>query len=111
MYQLSDLVVSSLLFPIACHAYLSDVTWNVHCDDAYQPLREQFGERLRKLQFRYQDPAGKWRGGIVRRTGQSSSLMFAEAKAATQKSSFLGSRWAEGNCPLCRRGTAMRPEH
>lgn len=79
LLQLSDLVVSSLLFPIACHAYLSDVTWNVHCDDAYRPVREQFGERLKKLQFRYQDPVGKWRGGIVvsdRRTGQPSSLMF-----------------------------------
>ncbi|NEE49914.1 DUF3800 domain-containing protein, partial [Streptomyces sp. SID8455] len=29
LLQLADLVVSSLLFPIACHAYLSDVTWNV----------------------------------------------------------------------------------
>ncbi|MFI7350377.1 DUF3800 domain-containing protein [Streptomyces sp. NPDC049936] len=84
LLQLSDLVVSSLLFPIACHAYLNDVTWNVHCDDAYQPLREQFGERLKNLQFRYQDPVGKWRGGIVvsdRRTRQSSSLMFGPAKA------------------------------
>ncbi|MGW3552377.1 hypothetical protein ACWDLL_16160 [Streptomyces griseoincarnatus] len=79
LLQLSDLVVSSLLFPITCHAYLSDVTWNVHCNDAYRPLREEFGERLKKLQFRYQDPAGKWRGGIVvsdRRTARPSSLMF-----------------------------------
>ncbi|GAA2593342.1 DUF3800 domain-containing protein [Streptomyces lienomycini] len=85
LLQLADLVVSSLLFPIACHAYLNDVTWNVHCDDAYQPLREQFGERLKNLQFRYQDPVGKWRGGIVvsdRRTRQSSGLMFGPAKVA-----------------------------
>ncbi|MFE1311698.1 DUF3800 domain-containing protein [Streptomyces sp. NPDC058755] len=83
LLQLADLTVSLLLFPIACHAYLSDLTWNVHCDDAYQPLREHFGERLRKLQFRYQDPLGKWRGGIVvsdRRTRQSSSLMFGTPK-------------------------------
>lgn len=45
LLQLADLVVSLLLFPIACHTYMNDVTWNVHCDDAYQPLREQFGER------------------------------------------------------------------
>ncbi|WP_436940981.1 DUF3800 domain-containing protein [Streptomyces sp. SudanB66_2053] len=84
LLQVSDLVVSSLLFPIACHAYLSDVTWNVHCDDAYRPLRERFGQRLMKLQFRYQDPVGKWRGGIVvsdRRTTQPSSLMFGPLKA------------------------------
>ncbi|MER6112048.1 DUF3800 domain-containing protein [Streptomyces hirsutus] len=83
LLQLSDLIVSSLLFPIACHAYLSDVTWNVHCDDAYRPLRERFGVRLMKLQFRYRDPVGKWRGGVVvsdRRTEQPSSLMFGPGK-------------------------------
>ncbi|MGW3162744.1 DUF3800 domain-containing protein [Streptomyces sp. NPDC001142] len=83
LLQVSDLVVSSLLFPIACHAYLNDLKWNVHCDDAYAPLREEFGERLKKLQFRYQDASGKWRGGIVvsdRRTAQSSSLMFGDGK-------------------------------
>ena len=88
LLQLSDLVVSSLLFPIACHAYMSDVTWNVHCDDAYRPLREQFGERLKRLQFRYQDQVGKWRGGIVvsdRRTAQPSSLMFGPGTPAGQK--------------------------
>ncbi|WP_203182667.1 DUF3800 domain-containing protein [Streptomyces pratensis] len=85
LLQVADLVVSSLLFPIACHAYLNDLMWNVHCDDAYAPLREQFGERLKKLQFRYQDAGGKWRGGIVvsdRRTAQSSSLMFGDGKRA-----------------------------
>ena len=85
LLQVADLVVSSLLFPIACHTYMSDVTWNVHCDDAYQPLREQFGARLKKLQFRYQDVGRTWRGGIVvsdRRTQQSSSLMFGPNKAA-----------------------------
>ncbi|WP_234045468.1 hypothetical protein [Streptomyces adelaidensis] len=64
---------------------MNDVTWNVHCDDAYQPLREQFGARLKKLQFRYQDVERKWRGGIVvsdRRTRQPSSLMFGPGKAA-----------------------------
>ncbi|MFD7053843.1 DUF3800 domain-containing protein [Streptomyces mirabilis] len=86
LLQVADLLVSSLLFPIACHAYLNDVRWNVHCDDAYEPLREEFGARLRKLQFRYQDAVGKWRGGIVvsdRRTQQSSSLMFSPRKTVT----------------------------
>lgn len=69
-----------------CHAYLSDVTWNVHCDDAYRPLREEFGARLKKLQFRYQDPVGKWRGGVVvsdRRMARPSSLMFGPGKPVT----------------------------
>ncbi|MFI1207839.1 DUF3800 domain-containing protein [Streptomyces sp. NPDC020802] len=92
LLQVSDLLVSSLLFPIACHAYLNDVRWNVHCDDAYEPLREEFGARLRKLQFRYQDTVGKWRGGIVvsdRRTQQSSSLMFSPGKTVTVPTSAI----------------------
>ncbi|MGW0790917.1 hypothetical protein ACWD04_22400 [Streptomyces sp. NPDC002911] len=67
----------------------------MHCDDAYAPLREQFGERLKKLQFRYQDPSGKWRGGIVvsdRRTAQSSSLMFADGKRAGAATAVPGQR-------------------
>ncbi|MEU6440490.1 DUF3800 domain-containing protein [Streptomyces sp. NPDC047046] len=91
LLQVADLLVSSLLFPIACHAYLSDVSWNVHCDDAYAPLREQFGHRLKKLQFRYQDPSRKWRGGIVvsdRRTRQSSSLMFGAPEASRTAASI-----------------------
>ncbi|CAL9501102.1 DUF3800 domain-containing protein [Streptomyces sp. enrichment culture] len=102
LLQLSDLVVSSLLFPIACHAYLNDVTWNVHCDDAYRPLREEFGERLKKLQFRYQDPAGKWRGGIVvsdRRTAQPTSLMFGLGKAVGQKPAIPAQQTDEGDVP------------
>lgn len=86
LLQVADLLVSSLLFPIACHAYTGDLAWNVHCDGGYEPLREQFGERLRKLQFRYQDTLRKWRGGIVvsdRRTRQSSSSMFGPSKVAS----------------------------
>jgi hypothetical protein len=104
LLQVADLLVSSLLFPIACHAYLSDVTWNVHCDDAYQPLREQFGARLKKLQFRYQDPVGKWRGGIVvsdRRTQQPSSLMFGAGKARAPLPLIPGQPGAaDGGVPL-----------
>lgn len=99
LLQVSDLVVSSLLFPIACHAYLSDVTWNVHCDDAYRPLRERFGQRLMKLQFRYQDPVGKWRGGIVvsdRRTTQPSSLMFGPL-SATPPLAAIPAQQADGD--------------
>ncbi|MEU2051791.1 hypothetical protein [Streptomyces bungoensis] len=102
LLQLSDLVVSSLLFPIACHAYLSDVTWNVHCDDAYRPLREHFGERLKKLQFRYQDPAGTWRGGIVvsdRRTTQPSSLMFGTGKPVTSEIRIPAQQADNGGLP------------
>lgn len=80
LLQLADLVVSSMLFPIACQTYSSDLAWNVHCDGAYEPLRERIGQRLRKLQFRWRDPVGKWKGGVVvsdRRFGRSAGLMLS----------------------------------
>jgi len=39
------------------------------------------------MRFRYQDPVGKWRGGIVvsdRRTQQSSGLMSGPARTAAR---------------------------
>ena len=103
LLQVADLLVSSLLFPVACHAYLSDITWNVHCDDAYQPLREQFGERLKKLQFRYRDAEGRWRGGVVvsdRRTQQPSSLMFGPLKPSAAPPRFIPSPAPGDGLPL-----------
>lgn len=64
--QFSDLVCSSLLFPIAaqacCSARMIDQT---HLSEHYLELREQFGTRLKHLQYRYQDHAGRWRGGLT----------------------------------------------
>ncbi|MCF6522135.1 DUF3800 domain-containing protein [Streptomyces sp. JJ36] len=86
LLQLADLLVSSMLFPLACQAYTSDLTWNVHCDGAYESLRRRIGERLRKRQFRWRDPGGKWKGGIVvsdRRFGRSGSWMLSQ-RASTK---------------------------
>ncbi|MGW0076362.1 DUF3800 domain-containing protein [Streptomyces cellulosae] len=49
LLQLADLAVSSLLFPVACHAYLGDVTWNVHCDDAAASWCPTAGPRSRRV--------------------------------------------------------------
>lgn len=102
LLQLADLVVSSLLFPIACHSYLADLTWNVHCDGAYAPLRERFGPQLKDMQFRYQDPTRRWRGGIVvsdRRTAQSSSLMFGPPRTPESPRLFLPGQPSQATIP------------
>ncbi len=63
--QLADLVVSSLLFPMACAAYCEDVKDNAHPHPAYEGLRQRYGERLRRLEHRYIDADGARRGGII----------------------------------------------
>lgn len=64
--QMMDFVCSALLFPIAaqvcCSGHMTDLT---HLSAHYDNLRIRYGERLKKLQYRYQDMEGKWRGGIT----------------------------------------------
>jgi hypothetical protein len=62
--QIADLVVSTLVFPIACSAYGAP-EGNVHTSSRYRGLRAEHGERLRALQYRYLDKTGRTRGGIV----------------------------------------------
>jgi hypothetical protein len=72
--QIADLVCSALLFPIAIQTYCTGHIANVHVRD-YTALKTRYITRLQQLQFRYQDPNGKWRGGftvadaIVKRSG------------------------------------------
>lgn len=64
--QLADLVCSALLFPIAAQvcaaAHLTDHT---HCDPHYLNLKTRFGERLKDLQYRYQNNKNWWEGGVT----------------------------------------------
>jgi hypothetical protein len=76
MLQIADVVVSGLVFPIACIAYSSQLTWNTHSDPRYNALRERYGSKLRDLQFRYQQ-VGEWRGGLY----PTSELGLLSAKA------------------------------
>lgn len=63
--QLSDFICSALLFPIAtqvcCAHHLIDQT---HCSIEYLSLKDTYGNRLKNLQYRYQDHNNKWTGGI-----------------------------------------------
>ncbi|MEO5373563.1 MAG: DUF3800 domain-containing protein [Alphaproteobacteria bacterium] len=77
--QLCDFLCSAFLYPMATYTYCSDHVNNVHVQSSAQNIKSRYGQRLRALQHRYQDPPGQWTGGIVvsdrigRRPG---SLMF-----------------------------------
>jgi hypothetical protein len=87
--QLADLVASSLVLPMAAHAYGAPAG-SVHASGRYGAVRTQYGERVRALQHRYRDETGRWRGGLVvsdpldRRPG---SLLFGAGKPETEVSS------------------------
>jgi hypothetical protein len=62
--QLADLIASTLIFPMAAHAYGAPAG-SVHNNQRYSAVRAAFGERLRGLQYRYRDETGRFRGGLV----------------------------------------------
>lgn len=64
--QFADLLCSSLLFPIAAQVCISPhLTNQLHCSPHYLNLKSRYGERIKNLQFRYQDPSTTyWYGGL-----------------------------------------------
>lgn len=63
--QVADIIASALLFPMAAHAFSLGHVSNVHVNPNFGLLRARYGERIKALQFRYQDSDGRWRGGIT----------------------------------------------
>jgi Protein of unknown function (DUF3800) len=63
--QICDILCSALLYPIAAEAYCTGHVTNVHVQPRAALLRQRFGPVLKSMQYRYQDPNGKWIGGIV----------------------------------------------
>jgi hypothetical protein len=63
--QISDLVASALLFPMAARTYCAAPPATVHTSPHFDVIKARYGPRLRTMQHRYQDGAGRWRGGIV----------------------------------------------
>lgn len=63
--QLADLLCSAYLFPLATYSYCLGHVQSVHVHMRYSLLKEAFGGRLQKLQYRYCDRTGRWRGGIT----------------------------------------------
>lgn len=63
--QICDLLCSALLYPIACFAYCTGFVANVHVQPRATILRQRYGQALKNLQYRYQEPSGHWTGGLV----------------------------------------------
>lgn len=68
--QLADFIASALIFPIATTVYCSAQIKNTtHYDPNYLILRDQFGNRLAKLQYRYSITNGDGKtvtkGGLI----------------------------------------------
>ncbi len=64
--QICDIVCSVLLCPIACFAYCMGHVNNVHVQPSVANLRRRYGQQLKALQYRYQNPVtARYEGGVV----------------------------------------------
>lgn len=64
MLQLSDIVASAFLFPMACAGYCGSLLDNLHIAEKYDAVRDRYGQRLQGLEHRYRGEDGKFIGGI-----------------------------------------------
>lgn len=62
--QIADIVVSALLFPMACAAYCGCLIHNIHLNDEFAAVRGRYATKVRSLEHRYYDAVGKRSGGI-----------------------------------------------
>jgi hypothetical protein len=65
LLQITDLIVSALIYPMACIAYCEDLAWNVHVAPAFERLQARYGAVLRSRESRLMNNVGKTVGGIV----------------------------------------------
>lgn len=63
--QLADLVASGFLFPMATRTYCVGHSTGPHMSPRFDDLRRRYGSQVKALQYRYQDEAARWRGGVV----------------------------------------------
>jgi hypothetical protein len=63
--QLADLLSSAILFPIASVTYCTGYVNNVHVQPGFANIKARYAARLKALQFRYYDPAQRFRGGVT----------------------------------------------
>ncbi len=62
--QVSDIINSALIFPLATLYCVGHIN-NIHVSSNFSRIKTRYGVRLMRLQHRYQDISGQWRGGIV----------------------------------------------
>jgi hypothetical protein len=68
--QITDLICSGLLCPIAIYSYCLGSISNVHVTPQYKILKDRYAHRLQKMQYRYQQKSGTaitphWMGGVT----------------------------------------------
>ena len=63
--QLADLVASALLFPMATRTFCPTLPTGPHTSARFDTIKQRYASTLRSMQHRYQDGAGRWRGGVV----------------------------------------------
>jgi hypothetical protein len=63
--QIADLLASAVLFPMATHKYCQGHIQSVHVKNEYALIHDRYKDRLKKLQYRYTEANGRWRGGIT----------------------------------------------
>jgi hypothetical protein len=79
--QIVDMLASMITLPMVAAAY-GAAPGTIHASPRYGEVREEHGEALKALQFRYTDDLGKSRGGIVVSdavAGRPSTLLFGDA--------------------------------
>ena len=77
--QLADLLCSAFLWPMAMHGYCEGKLTSIHVRNGYWQVGQRYGERIRRIQHRYQFGSGQWHGGISvsdRLGKQSGSHLF-----------------------------------
>lgn len=81
--QAADTLCSAFLSPMAVYVYCLGRVNSLHVHAEYGRIRELFGERLKRLQYRYQGEQQRWRGGITVNDAlghQKGSLFFGPVK-------------------------------
>lgn len=63
--QLADLVASAFLFPMATRTFCPTLPDGPHTSPRLDAVKQRYASQLRPMQHRYQDDAGRWRGGVV----------------------------------------------
>lgn len=62
--QLSDILCSAILFPMASFTYCTGYVNNVHVSQKYELIKDRYAARIKALRHRYLD-GGRYRGGIT----------------------------------------------
>jgi len=63
--QIADLVCSAMLFPMSTYAFCLGHVQSTHVSIRFSRIRDRLGQRLEHRQYRYQEPSGKWTGGLT----------------------------------------------